>query len=183
MTSCLQRKSNRIKTFYDKLTLKVMDKFIQLLKENGRCSVEEISSQLGLKADQIEKRISDLIDSGVILGFTAITDSSKLDESDTVSALIEVKLTPERGGGFDRLARRIAKFDEVESCMLMSGGYDLCVVISGSSLHNVATFVAEKLSTLEGVISTATHFQLKTYKTNGFLAESDSSGERLPVSP
>ena len=160
-----------------------MDKLIQLLKENGRCSVEEISSQLGLEADQIEKRISDLIDSGVILGFTAITDSSKLDESDTVSALIEVKLTPERGGGFDRLARRIAKFDEVESCMLMSGGYDLCVVISGSSLHNVATFVAEKLSTLEGVISTATHFQLKTYKTNGFLAESDASGERLPVSP
>jgi len=160
-----------------------MDKLIQLLKENGRCSVEEISSQLGLEADQIEKRISDMIDSGVILGFTAITDSSKLDESDTVSALIEVKLTPERGGGFDRLARRIAKFDEVESCMLMSGGYDLCVVISGSSLHNVATFVAEKLSTLEGVISTATHFQLKTYKTNGFLAESDASGERLPVSP
>ena len=142
-----------------------------------------MSSQLGLGADQIEKRISDLIDSGVILGFTAITDSSKLDESDTVSALIEVKLTPERGGGFDRLARRIAKFDEVESCMLMSGGYDLCVVISGSSLHNVATFVAEKLSTLEGVISTATHFQLKTYKTNGFLAQPDASGERLPVSP
>tara|TARA_B100001057_G_scaffold35367_1_gene32038 strand:+ start:2667 stop:3161 length:495 start_codon:yes stop_codon:yes gene_type:complete len=163
--------------------LKEMDKLIQLLKENGRCSVEEMSSQLGLGADQIEKRISDLIDSGVILGFTAITDSSKLDESDTVSALIEVKLTPERGGGFDRLARRIAKFDEVESCMLMSGGYDLCVVISGSSLHNVATFVAEKLSTLEGVISTATHFQLKTYKTNGFLAESDAYGERLPVSP
>jgi len=160
-----------------------MDKLIQLLKENGRCSVEEMSSQLGLGADQIEKRISDLIDSGVILGFTAITDSSKLDESDTVSALIEVKLTPERGGGFDRLARRIAKFDEVESCMLMSGGYDLCVVISGSSLHNVATFVAEKLSTLEGVISTATHFQLKTYKTNGFLAQPDASGERLPVSP
>ena len=160
-----------------------MDRLIQLLKENGRSSVEELSSELGIGADQIEKIISDLIDSGAILGFTAITDPSKIDDSDTVSALIEVKLTPERGGGFDRLARRIAKFDEVESCMLMSGGYDLCVVISGSSLHNVATFVAEKLSTLEGVISTATHFQLKKYKSNGFLAELDGSGERLPVSP
>ena len=94
-----------------------------------------------------------------------------------------MKLTPERGGGFDRLATRIAKFDEVESCMLMSGGYDLSVVISGSSLNEVASFVAEKLSTLEGVISTATHFQLKTYKSNGFLASVDHSGQRLPVSP
>ena len=131
----------------------------------------------------METELSKLIESGTILGFAAVTDISKLEGSNAVSALIEVKLTPERGGGFDRLARRIAKFDEVESCMLMSGAYDLCVLISGSSLHSVATFVAEKLSTLEGVVSTATHFQLKSYKSNGFLSGAESSGDRLPVSP
>ena len=160
-----------------------MDKLIQLLKENARYSVEELASIVGLTAKEVETELSKLIESGTILGFAAVTDISKLEGSNVVSALIEVKLTPERGGGFDRLARRIAKFDEVESCMLMSGAYDLCVVISGSSLHSVATFVAEKLSTLEGVISTATHFQLKSYKSNGFLSESESSGERLAVSP
>jgi len=160
-----------------------MDKLIQLLKENARYSVEELASIVGLTTKEVETELSKLIESGTILGFAAVTDISKLEGSNAVSALIEVKLTPERGGGFDRLARRIAKFDEVESCMLMSGAYDLCVVISGSSLHSVATFVAEKLSTLEGVISTATHFQLKSYKSNGFLSESESSGERLAVSP
>ena len=145
-----------------------MDKLIQLLKENARYSVEELASIVGLTAKEVETELSKLIESGTILGFAAVTDISKLEGSNGVSALIEVKLTPERGGGFDRLARRIAKFDEVESCMLMSGAYDLCVVISGSSLHSVATFVAEKLSTLEGVVSTATHFQLKSYKSNGF---------------
>ena len=160
-----------------------MDKLIQLLKENARYSVEELASIVGLTAKEVETELSKLIESGTILGFAAVTDISKLEGSNAVSALIEVKLTPERGGGFDRLARRIAKFDEVESCMLMSGAYDLCVVMSGSSLHSVATFVAEKLSTLEGVISTATHFQLKSYKSNGFLSESESSDERLAVSP
>ena len=160
-----------------------MDKLIQLLKENARYSVEELASIVGLTTKEVETELSKLIESGTILGFAAVTDISKLEGSNAVSALIEVKLTPERGGGFDRLARRIAKFDEVESCMLMSGAYDLCVVISGSSLHSVATFVAEKLSTLDGVISTATHFQLKSYKSNGFLSESESSGERLAVSP
>mgnify|MGYP001310425563 FL=1 len=160
-----------------------MDKLIQLLKENARYSVEELASIVGLTTKEVETQLSKLIESGTILGFAAVTYISKLEGSNAVSALIEVKLTPERGGGFDRLARRIAKFDEVESCMLMSGAYDLCVVISGSSLHSVATFVAEKLSTLEGVISTATHFQLKSYKSNGFLSEFESSGERLAVSP
>ena len=160
-----------------------MDRLIQLLKENARYSIEELAIAVGQSQEEVAESLSTLIDSGTILGFTAITDISKLEGSNTVSALIEVKLTPERGGGFDRLARRIAKFDEVESCMLMSGAYDLCVVISGSSLHSVATFVAEKLSTLDGVISTATHFQLKSYKSNGFLSESESSGERLAVTP
>ena len=100
-----------------------------------------------------------------------------------VSAFIEVKVTPERGGGFDRLAMRIARFDQVVSCYLASGGYDLMVVVEGNDLRDVASFVSEKLSSLEGVLSTATHFRLKTYKENGFLFERDTSPERLAVAP
>jgi uncharacterized protein with GYD domain len=99
------------------------------------------------------------------------------------AAFIEVKVTPERGGGFDRLAMRISRFDQVVSCYLASGGYDLMVVVEGGDLREVARFVSEKLSTLEGVISTATHFRLKTYKENGFLFARETNSERLSVSP
>ncbi len=94
-----------------------------------------------------------------------------------------MRLTPERGGGFDRLAMRIARFDQVVSCYLASGGYDLMVVVEGGDLREVARFVSEKLSSLDGVLSTATHFRLKTYKENGFLFESEASPERLAVAP
>ena len=99
-------------------------------------------------------------------------------------AVIEVKITPERGGGFDRLAQRISKFDEVESCYLMSGGYDLLVFVNGSSLQKVAAFVSEKLSSIEGVLSTATHFMLRSYKEQGFLIDGQAEEvERLKVAP
>ena len=94
-----------------------------------------------------------------------------------------MKITPERGGGFDRLAARIAKFSEVQSCYLMSGGYDLLVVLEGSSLQDIATFIAEKLSTIKGVISTATRFRLKTYKENGVSLTREVKAERLAVTP
>jgi DNA-binding Lrp family transcriptional regulator len=100
-----------------------------------------------------------------------------------VAAFIDVKITPERDGGFDHLARRIARFDQVTNCFLMSGGYDLAVVVEGGDLREVASFVAQKLSTMEGVVSTATHFQLKVYKKNGFMADRDPEPERLAVSP
>jgi DNA-binding Lrp family transcriptional regulator len=102
---------------------------------------------------------------------------------DLVRAVIEVKITPERGGGFDRLAERIAKYDEVVSCYLMSGAYDLLVVVEGSTLRQVAQFVAEKLSTIQGVLSTATHFMLKPYKEQGVLMVHEKHEERLPVTP
>ncbi len=100
-----------------------------------------------------------------------------------MAGIIEVKLAPERGGGFDRLATRIARFDQVVSCYLMSGSYDLLLVVEGKDLVEVATFVTEKLSTMEGVLSTATHFRLKTYKENGFVFGADEDPERLPVAP
>jgi DNA-binding Lrp family transcriptional regulator len=102
---------------------------------------------------------------------------------DVVRALIEVKITPERGGGFDRLAERVAKYSEVRSCYLMSGGYDLLVVVEGDNLRDVARFVAEKLATIQGVISTATHFMLKVYKDHGMLVNEDTNEERLSVAP
>jgi DNA-binding Lrp family transcriptional regulator len=111
-----------------------------------------------------------------------ITTHRKLD-ADAVTAYIEVRITPERGGGFDRLAQRIARFQEVKSCWLMSGGYDLAIMVEGDNLRQIAHFVSEKLSTVEGVIATATRFRLKTYKQNGVLLSEPPPVERLPVTP
>ena len=160
-----------------------MDSLIELLQKNARCGDKELAELLGTSVEDIQSRVGELENNGVILGYTAVVDPEHVEGGKRVSAVIEVKITPERGGGFDILAARIAKFDQVESCVLMSGGYDLSVVVSGDSLHDVARFVAEKLSTLQGVISTATHFHLKTYKRDGFLAKADGGGERLAVAP
>jgi DNA-binding Lrp family transcriptional regulator len=106
------------------------------------------------------------------------------EDSGVVRAVIEVRITPERGGGFNRLAGRISKFEEVESAYLMSGGYDLMVIVNGTSLQKVAAFVSEKLSTIEGVLSTATHFMLRSYKEHGFLIEGKAEeNDRLKVAP
>lgn len=135
-----------------------------------------------MDAAAVHKRMSELEKDGTILGYHAVINPESVGDT-TVSAFIEVKLTPERGGGFDRLAMRIARFDQVVSCYLASGGYDLMVVVEGSDLREVARFVSEKLSSLEGVLSTATHFRLKAYKENGFIFETEAASERLAVSP
>src|SRR5437867_1066902 len=142
-----------------------MDPLLRLLQRNALTPRDELAAQLAVSVDELNARIARLEQDGVILGYQAIIDSEKAGDSG-VTALIEVRITPERGGGFDRLASRIAKFEQVQSCYLMSGGYDLLVVIEGQSLREVASFVTERLSTIEGVLSTATHFRLKTYKEN-----------------
>lgn len=160
-----------------------MDALLELLQKEGRLSTTQIAERLGRSESEVESMMSDLAERGAILGFQAVVDREHVAEH-PVSALIEVKLTPERDGGFDRMARRIARFDQVSSCYLMSGGYDLAVMVEGDDLREVARFVAEKLSTLDGVLSTATHFQLKVYKQGGFLArDSFDEDERLPVTP
>ena len=103
--------------------------------------------------------------------------------TDGVQAVIEVNLTPERDGGFNRLANRIAKYDEVSSCYLMSGSYDILVIVDGANLRQVASFVSEKLATIQGVTSTATHFLLKRYKENGVMLSGEEEAERLAVTP
>lgn len=159
-----------------------MDALVELLQSDARLSIEQMAERLGRSVSEIENMLSELRDSGAILGFHAVIDRDKVDDK-RVSAFIEVKLTPERDGGFDKMARRIAKFDQVTNCFLMSGGYDLAVIVEGEDLREVARFVSEKLSTLEGVTSTATHFQLKVYKQSGFLASDTHADERLAVTP
>jgi DNA-binding Lrp family transcriptional regulator len=159
-----------------------MHPLLELLQRNAKLSVTELAEQLDLSADVVAAQIAIWEGDGTIMGYQAVLDPGKAAESE-VDALIEVSVTPERGGGFDRVATRIARFDQVRSCYLMSGGFDLAVRIHGRSLQEVARFVSEKLSTIEGVISTRTHFQLKVYKADGMLAKLTDDEKRLAVTP
>ena len=158
------------------------DPLLQLLRRKARITDRELADLLSSDQAVVAARIAAWEAGGTILGYQAVIDSESTGDT-SVSAFIEVKVTPERGGGFDRLAMRVARFDQVVSCYLASGGYDLMVVVEGADLREVARFVSEKLSSLDGVISTATHFRLKTYKENGFLFERATTTERLAVSP
>src|SRR5438067_2155965 len=127
-----------------------MDLLISLLRQNARAPIEDLAKELNLSEAAVAERIAKLESDGIILGYQAVVDPERA-KFKAVTACIEVKITPERGGGFDRLATRIAKFSEVQSCYLMSGGYDLLVVVEGDTLQDVATFISEKLSTIKGV--------------------------------
>ncbi len=159
-----------------------MDPILKLLEEHALRSPEELSKMLDLPADEVKRRIKQYEDDKVILGYKAVINDDKVD-TNLVKAVIEVKIQPEREGGFDRIAKRIGRFDEVTSLFLMSGAYDLLIFVEGRSLREVAQFVSEKLATLDGVTSTATHFMLKTYKEQCVLMEGGEEFERLKVSP
>ena len=159
-----------------------MDELLKILQKNALESPANLSKMLGIPEDQVKNRIMEYEKKGVIRGYQAIVNEDSL-ELNKVCAVIEVKITPERDGGFDHIAGRIGRFTEVESMHLMSGAYDLMVIVSGSDLKSVASFVSEKLATMEGIISTATHFILKTYKERGVLMEAVDEHERLKVSP
>ena len=159
-----------------------MDALLQILKEKGRATPAELARLTGQSEKEIEAALKKYEADRVILGYRAVLDPDKTGHGG-VRAVIEVRITPERDGGFDRIAARVARYPEVVSCQLMSGGYDLLITVEGPDLKRVATFVAEKLSTIQGVVSTATHFQLKTYKEAGVLFLEDERAERLSVSP
>jgi DNA-binding Lrp family transcriptional regulator len=159
-----------------------MDALLKLLQENAALKPGQLAKMLNLSEAEIAARIKDYENDRVILGYRAVLNEEKA-AAGAVRAVIEVRITPERGGGFDRLAERIARYTEVRSCYLMSGGYDLHVVVEGATLREVATFVSEKLATIQGVVSTATHFMLKVYKEQGMLIIEDKNEERLAVSP
>jgi DNA-binding Lrp family transcriptional regulator len=159
-----------------------MEALVDLLQKRALTPREDIARMLDMTVEQVQEEISRLEREGVILGYQAIINREKWD-TDVVTAIIEVKVTPERDGGFDRIASRIAKFDEVQTCYLISGGYDLLVVVEARDLRGIAGFVAEKLSTLDSVQATATHFRLKTYKENGAFHQFEHAPARLAVSP
>jgi DNA-binding Lrp family transcriptional regulator len=159
-----------------------MDELLKLLRENALQTPHNLAQQLGTSEADIKQRVASYEAGGVILGYQAVVNEEML-ELQRVRAMIEIRITPERGGGYDRIANRIGKFPEVESLYLMSGDYDLLAIVTGSDLRTVASFVNQRLATIEGVISVATHFGLKTYKDQGILMESELEHERLSVSP
>ncbi len=148
----------------------------------ARLNDAELAERLGMNEEEVRARLAELEEAGRIVGYQAVVNTN-VEEEEGVCAFIEVRVTPERSGGFDRMAMRIAQFNEVKSCYLCSGGFDLLVIVEGKNLLDVARFVSEKLSSLTGVLSTATHFQLKTYKENNFLFEKKGVEERLSVTP
>lgn len=160
----------------------LMDPLIRLLHNNSNRTPEELAKALRIEVAEVKARTAAAEADGTILGYQAVVDRQKAGQRG-VRALIEVRISPERDGGFDRLASRISKFDQVRDCFLMSGGYDLAVIVEAEDLLEVANFVAEKLSTLGSIHSTATRFQLKSYKEGGFLVGNVGEEERLPVAP
>lgn len=154
---------------------------IEMLKSDSRISADKIAKTLGMKEADVKAAIARFEKSGVILGYTALVDDSAIDNT-KVEALIEVRVNPMYGRGFDAIAEDIYKFDQVRSLYLMSGGYDLAVFVEGKNLREVAAFVTEKLSVMDKVLSTATHFILKKYKIEGeFTTPSES--KRQIVTP
>lgn len=159
-----------------------MDPLLKLLHQNAGTKTAHLAAMLNLSEEDVIAKIKSYEQDRIILGYRTVLNEEKLG-LELVRAVIEVKITPERGGGFDRLAERIAKYSEVQSCYLMSGGYDLMVIVEGESLRQVAEFVSEKLATIQGVLSTATHFMLKPYKEFGVLTTQETTDERLAVTP
>jgi DNA-binding Lrp family transcriptional regulator len=159
-----------------------MDELLNILKKNALETPEDIAKMLNLPVKEVKAKIAKYEKQGVIRGYQAILNEDQLD-LDLVTAVIEVKVVPEREGGFNRVASRISRFAEVQSVYLMSGAYDLLLFVAGRDLKQVALFVSEKLATIEGVTSTSTHFMLKTYKHHGVLMETEREDERLQVSP
>ncbi len=145
-----------------------MEKMLRLLEEDATLTPEELALMLSKEEGDIKKQISELEAAGIILGRRTVIDWDKIDDR-RVTALIEVKVMPQRDDGFDKIAERICQNPEIKSLYLMSGGFDFTVMIEGQTMKEVAFFVARKLATIEQVTATATHFVLKTYKDKGVI--------------
>lgn len=160
-----------------------MSSVLNLLLEGERLDTSQMAQVLGLSESEIQSELSRLEAEEILLGWRPVLNPERAQEG-AVRAVIEVKISPERDGGFDRLATRISRFESVESCYLMSGAYDLLVFAVGNDLREVASFVSERLASVEGVLSTATHFMLRAYKEQGHLLLEPNDGSDKPsVSP
>ena len=155
-------------------------KILELLEKNAKASIEEIAEELNASKQDVIKSIAELEADKVICGYSTIINWDKITDQ-KCNALIEVKVTPQRGTGFDRIADRISRFDEVDSIYLISGGYDFMVIINGKSMKEVSSFVFNKLATIDYVQSTATHFVLKKYKDHGVQLQDKPTDKRTNV--
>ena len=154
-----------------------MDQVLKLLDDNARLSTAQMAVMLNLPEAEVESRIATLEKAGVVRGYKALIDWDKTDR-ELVTAVIDLQIAPSKDRGFDAVAETLMSFDEVEAVTLMSGGYDLSVRLTGRTFRDVAMFVAKRLAPLDGVLSTATHFVLKTYKERGVLFMEDEKDER-----
>ena len=157
-------------------------RILEVLTDDARTPLAQIAVMLGRAAEEVAAAIHSREERRVILKYPALINWDKV-ESGEVEALIEVRVTPQRDHGFDAIAEQIYRFEEVRNVYLMSGGYDLLVMLKASNLKKLALFVAEKLSTIEGVLSTATHFVLKRYKNEGVITDEKRADRRLKVTP
>lgn len=158
-----------------------MDKLLSLIEDNAKLTEQQLAAMLGKTEEEIHHEIRQYEKAGVIKGYKALIDWEKVDR-ELITAFIEVKVTPQRDSGFEQVAERIMQFEEVDSVYLMSGGFDLAVTVQGRSFRDVAMFVAERLSPIENVLSTATHFLLRKYKDKGVLFGSEKTDERGKIS-
>lgn len=158
------------------------EKILNMLEKNGRIDLADMATMLGLPEADVANEIANMEKEHIICGYNTVINWDKTSE-EKVTALIEVKVTPQRGIGFDSIAERIYQYNEVTSVYLMSGGFDFTVIIEGKSMKSVAQFVAAKLSPLESVLSTSTHFVLKKYKDFGTVIEDEVKDERMLVTP
>ena len=158
------------------------EKILNYIEKNSRVNLKELAVLLGMNEIDVANELSAMEAEGIICGYHTIIDWDKVTE-ERVNALIEVKVTPQRGKGFDEIAERIYKYPEVTSCYLMSGGFDLMVCIEGKSLKDISMFVSQKLSTLDSILSTTTHFILKKYKDHGTIMHQKYEDERMIMTP
>lgn len=157
-----------------------MEEILEILEKNSRYTDEEIAVMAGKTVEEVREAIRDYEEKSIIAGYTTLINWENTG-SETVTALIEVKITPQRGEGFDKVAERIYKFSEVKACYLMSGGFDLTVIVEGKTMKQVAMFVSEKLAIQQYVLSTATHFVLKKYKDHGTIFKEKKLDDREAI--
>ena len=155
-----------------------MKKLLNLLNENSRLTNAQLAVMLNKTEEEVASQIAEYEKAGIIRGYKAIINWEKVESYNKVTALIELRVTPKRETGFDTIAHRIMQFEEVESVYLMSGGFDLAVMVHGQSMQDIAMFVAKRLSTLESVLSTATHFVLSRYKEGDVILTTENQDHR-----
>ena len=158
------------------------EEILNFIEKNSRVDIKEVAVCLGITEIDVANELSAMESEGIICGYHTLIDWDRVTE-ERIHALIEVRVTPQRGKGFDEIAERIYKYPEVQSTYLISGGYDLLVFMEGKTLREISSFVSQKLSTLDSVISTTTHFVLRKYKDHGIILNNKQEDERMIMTP